>query len=171
MGYASRAGRARTSSSSPQAHAICDRCAFRYNHYELRWQMDYAGASIVNKRILVCERCYDDLNPQMQSIIIPADPVPVMNPRVEPFQWDQVDRRQLSGFNAIDPATGIPVQQGDTRVTTIDGDQPDKTRVVQQTGEAPGGLNEEPGTDPNAPGNDDPGLPPGNDDVPKTGPL
>ena len=44
-------------------------------------------------------------------------------------------------------------------------------RVTQQTGEAPGGLNQQPGTDTNAPGDDDPGLPYENVVIPETGPL
>jgi hypothetical protein len=169
MAYASQSGRARTNPSNPQAHAICDRCAFRFNHVDLRWQFDWAGASLVNKRILVCKSCYDEPNPQMRAIVVPADPVPIQNPRVEPYMWDAVDRRQLSGFNTTDPTTGIPVQRGDIRVT-----EDDDTRVPQQTGEPPGGLNEQPGTDPTVPaeaGGDDPGLPPGATEVPKTGPL
>lgn len=150
MGYASRSGRARTSSRNPQAFAICDRCAIWYNHVNLRWQYDWAGASLVNKRILVCNTCYDEPQQQLRAIIIPADPMPIINPRVEPYAWDEVDRRQVSGNNTTNPQTGIPVQQGNTRVTTIDGDIPDKTRVTQQTGEAPYGTNQKPGTDPNA---------------------
>lgn len=66
----------------------------------------------------------------------------------------------------IDPITDIPVPIGQVR-TTQDG----KIRVTQVTGAPPGSLNQEPGTDPNAPGDDDPGLPYGWDVVPKTGPL
>ena len=150
MGYASRSGRARTSATNPQAHAICDRCAFRYNHVDLKWQYDWAGASLINKRILVCNTCYDEPQQQLRAIIIPADPVPIVNPRVEPYAWDEIDRRQVSGNNTVTPQTGIPVQRGDTRVTTIDTDVPDQTRVTQQTGEAPYGTNQLPGTDPNA---------------------
>lgn len=150
MGYASRSGRARTSAKNPQAFAICDRCAIWYNHVNLRWQYDWAGASLVNKRILVCNTCYDEPQQQLRAIIIPADPMPIINPRVEPYAWDEVDRRQVSGNNTVNTQTGIPVQQGNTRVTTIDGDIPDKTRVTQQTGEAPYGTNQKPGTDPNA---------------------
>lgn len=169
MAYASKAGRARTSSTSPQAHAICDRCAFRYNHVDLRWQYDWAGASLINRRILVCKTCYDTPQEQLRAIVVPADPVPIVNPRVEPYQWDAVDRRQLSGFNTTDPLTGITVQRGDIRIT-----EDDDTRVTQQTGEPPGGTNQEPGTDPKVPidaGGLNPGLPPGSDEVPKTGPL
>jgi len=150
MGYASRSGRARTSPRNPQAFAICDRCALWYNHVDLQWQYDWAGASLVNKRILVCDTCNDVPQEQLRAIVIPADPLPIINPRVEPYAWDEVDRRQVSGYNATSPSTGIPVQQGDTRVTTLDDEATDNTRVTQQTGEAPYGTNQLPGTDPNA---------------------
>jgi hypothetical protein len=150
MGYASRSGRARTDARNPRAFAICDRCALWYNHVDLKWQYDWAGASLINKRILVCETCYDEPQNQLRAIIVPADPTPIINPRVEPYAWDDTDRRQVSGYNTTAPFVGIPVQRGDTRVTTIDGNLPDGTRVTQQTGEAPGGTNQKPGTDPNA---------------------
>ena len=150
MGYASRSGRARTDARNPRAFAICDRCALWYNHYQLSWQYDWAGASLVNKRLLVCRTCYDAPQEQLRAIVVPADPVPIVNPRVEPYAWDEIDRRQVSGYNTTNSQTGIPVQQGDTRVTTIDDDVPDRTRVTQQTGEPPYGLNQKPGTDPNA---------------------
>ena len=152
MGYASRSGRARTSARNPQAFAICDRCAIWYNHYQLKWQYDWAGASLINKRILVCDTCYDNPQEQLRAIIIPADPTPIVNPRVEPYAWDEVDRRQVSGYNTTNPQTGIPVIRGDTRVTTLDDEATDNTRVTQQTGESPYGTNQLPGTDPNAVG-------------------
>jgi hypothetical protein len=152
MGYASRSGRARTSARNPQAFAICDRCAIWYNHYQLKWQYDWAGASLINKRILVCDTCYDNPQEQLRAIIIPADPTPIVNPRVEPYAWDEVDRRQVSGYNTTNPQTGIPVIRGDTRVTTLDDEPTDNTRVTQQTGESPYGTNQLPGTDPNAVG-------------------
>ena len=150
MGYASRSGRARTSARNPRAFGVCDRCALWYNHYELSWQYDWAGASLINKRILVCDICYDTPQNQLRAIIIPADPLPVVNARVEPYQWDEIDRRQISGNNTVDPTTGIPVQRGDTRVTSVDSMATDDQRVTQQTGEAPFGTNQLPGTDPNA---------------------
>ena len=166
MAYASQAGRARTSSRSPQAHAICDRCGFRYNHVDLQWQYDWAGASLINKRILVCDTCNDVPQQQLRAIIVPADPMPVINPRIQDFVVAETSNRFTSGQNTVDPTTNIPIVGGDNRVT-----QDDNDRVVQQTGEPPGGLNQEPGTDPNAPGDNDPGLPYNYDEVPKTGPL
>ena len=98
--------------------------------------------------------------------------------------------RLTSGQNTIDPLTGLPVILGSVRVL-----QNGNIRVSQTTGEPPGGLNQEPGTDPVFPitlierdteegeirttldGKDriieenEIGLPYGFVDVPETGPL
>ena len=89
MGYASKSGRARTSPTNPRAHAICDRCGFRFNHDRLRWQFEWRGAALMNIRKLVCRPCYDTPQQQLRAIIIPADPLPIRNPRVEPFAEDE----------------------------------------------------------------------------------
>lgn len=166
MGYASQAGRARTSARNPQAHAICDRCGFRYNHVDLRWQYDWRGASMQNIRLLVCSPCYDTPQAQLRAIVVPADPTPINQPRIQDFVTASSNNRVTSGQDTVNTVTGIPVPGGNTRIT-----QNNNTRVTQQTGEPPNGLNELPGTDPNAPGNNDPGLPYNNTDVPETGPL
>lgn len=77
-----------------------------------------------------------------------------------------MSRRYTSGDDTVDPVTGIPVPGGDVRVT-----QDGAIRVTQTTGEPPGGLNQEPGTDPAFPDTGDTGLPYGFTEVPKTGPL
>ena len=159
-------GRAHVNSRDPRAFGICDRCGFLYNHQHLRWQFDWAGANMINKRILVCAPCEDVPQEQLRAIVLPADPVPIMNPRVQDYITAETNYRVTSGQNTIDPVTGIPIPAGDTRIT-----QNDDTRVTQQTGEPPGGLNTQPGTDPNAPGDNDPGLPYDNTTVPQTGPL
>lgn len=169
MGWASRSGRASTNAANPQAHAICDRCGFRYNHVNLKWQFDWRGTSLQNIRMLVCNTCYDEPQEQLRAIIVPADPVPILNPRLQDFAVAESNTRVTSGQNTVDPVTGIPVPGGNTRIT-----ENDNTRVTQQTGEPPGGLNTEPGTDPTVPaeaGENDPGLPYNNTTVPKTGPL
>jgi hypothetical protein len=89
-----------------------------------------------------------------------------MNPRVQNFVAASTTQRTTSGQDTVDFWTGIPIPGDDGRIT-----QNNNTRVTQQTGEPPGGLNQRPGTDPAAPGNDDPGLPYNNTDVPETGPL
>ena len=157
-------GRAKVSTRGPEAFAICDNCGFLYNHSELRWQFQWAGNKLVNLRQLVCRRCNDIPQTQLRAIIIPADPMPVQNPRVNNWEVAETNYRTTSGQDTVDPETGIPIPGAVMRIT-----EDDNNRVTQQTGEPPGGLNPAPGTDPNAPGNDDPGLPYNNTTVPLTG--
>ena len=168
MSYASRSGRARTSPKNPQAHAICDRCGGRYNHVDLSWQFDWAGAALINKRILVCNHCTDTPQQQLRSIVLPADPPVVMNARPEYFIQAETDYRMTQG-NTVNAQTGIPVPGGDFRIT-----ENDNNRVTQQTGFANGSLNEQPGTDPaaqTAPLETNADLPYDNTTVPETGPI
>lgn len=150
MAYASQAGRARTSARSPQAHAICDRCGFRYNLVDLSWQFDWRGASLQNIKLLVCNGCNDDPQQQLRAIVIPADPMPVANPRTQDFVTAETNTRVTSGLNTVDPRTGLPIQGGNTRVTSLSNVATSNQRTTQQTGEPPGGSNQSPGTDPNA---------------------
>jgi hypothetical protein len=121
MAYASKAGRARISSTNPQALAICDRCGFTYNHVDLAWQFDYAGAGLINKRILVCNSCMDTPQEQLRAIVLPADPTPIVNPRVEVWADAESDYVTTSQPTVYDPLTGIPV--------------PSTTNVVSELGQ------------------------------------
>ncbi len=168
MAYASRAGRARTSATNPQAHAICDRCGERLNHVDLSWQFDWAGAGLINKRLLVCNHCMDTPQQQLRSIVLPADPPVIMNARPEYFVEATIDYRTTQG-NSVNFKTGIAVPGGDTRVT-----ETNQPRTTQQTGFANGSLNQQPGTDPaaqTAPLATDADLPYDNTTVPETGPI
>ena len=138
-------GRAKVSSRNPEAFAICDDCGFMFNHSELRWQLQWAGNKLVNLKQLVCRRCNDIPQTQLRAIVLPADPMPVMNPRVQNYQAAVTDYRTTSGQNTVDPTTGIPIPGTTMRIT-----ENDDYRVIQQTGEPPGGKNTLPGTDPNA---------------------
>ncbi len=145
MAWASRSGRARTSSRNPQAFAVCDRCGIWYNHVNLRWQYDWRGASLQNLRFLVCNSCYDEPQQQLRAIVVPADPVPIVNPRIQDFVAAEMSFQTTSGQNTIDPQTGIPVPGGDVIVT-----QNNYAMVTQVTGAPNGSRNNKPGTDPNA---------------------
>lgn len=138
-------GRAKVSTRNPEAFAICDNCGFLYNHSELRWQFQWAGNKLVNMRQLVCRRCNDIPQTQLRAIVLPADPMPIMNPRVQNYQAASTDYRTTSGQNTVDPETGIPILGNTMRIT-----ENDDYRVTQQTGAPNGSLNELPGTDPNA---------------------
>lgn len=73
--------RIRTDNRSPRAAAVCDRCGFGWNHNALTFQVEFAGDRLVSTNMLVCPDCYDIPNPQVKTIRIPADPVPIANPR------------------------------------------------------------------------------------------
>lgn len=89
-------GSAETNPTWPRAHAICDRCGKRTNHFKLNWQYDWRGPRMQNLRILVCDSCYDAPQQNGQrTIIYPPDPVPVMNPRPEFYV---PDNNPLSGI-------------------------------------------------------------------------
>lgn len=109
MGYASRVGRARTNASNPQAHAICDRCGFRYNFVDLSWQFEWRGATLQNIKILVCNDCLDVPQENIRSIVIPADPTPIVNARVENFAAASSDDLTIVAPPVIDPTTGLPI--------------------------------------------------------------
>lgn len=138
-------GRAKVSTRNPEAFAICDDCGFLFNHSELRWQLQWSGNKLVNLKQLVCRRCNDIPQTQLRAIVLPADPMPVLNPRVQNYQAAVTDYRTTSGQNTINPTTGIPIPGTTMRIT-----ENDDYRVTQQTGEPPGGKNTLPGTDPNA---------------------
>lgn len=109
MAYASISGRARTNPSSPQAHAICDRCGFRYNRVDLNWQYDWRGAALQNIRILVCNSCMDTPQEQLRAIVVPADPVPIDQPRTQDFAQAETNYQTISQTTVYDPITGIPI--------------------------------------------------------------
>jgi hypothetical protein len=112
MSYASKAGRARVSAKNPQAQGVCDRCGIWYTLNDLVWQFDWRGTSLQNLWIRVCKRCLDVPQEQLRAIQLPADPVPVFQPRVENFLADEVDSNQPIGVptgldqNAVMPYNG-----------------------------------------------------------------
>ena len=117
MAYASKLGRARVSAKNPQAAALCDRCGFVYNHVDLQWQSEYRGPVVMNIRILVCRQCLDEIQCQNRAIVLPADPVPIMNPRTQDYDGAESNRRVASVRPVIDPTTGLPIPRPVYRVT------------------------------------------------------
>lgn len=120
MSYASRSGRARTSASNPNAFAVCDRCGIWHNWINLQWQYDWRGASLQNIRFLVCRSCLDTPQEQLRAIVVPADPLPIIQARVEPFVQDETNYQTITQLPVTDPITGIPIP-GTTTLVTQDG--------------------------------------------------
>lgn len=106
-------GRGRVNSRYPQALAVCQRCGFTYNRVDLAPQYQWAGVKLQNLELYVCRtECMDVPQPQIKSIVIPPDPVPVYRPFPE----------QYSETVPSDIATEPPLFQGSDDLTTEDGD-------------------------------------------------
>jgi hypothetical protein len=101
----------------PETHAICDRCSQRWNHNQLRWQHEYRGPVVMNIRILVCPPCLDKIQEQLRAIVLPADPVPVINARPMYFDDAETDYRAVASAPQYDPITGLPLAPTSLRVT------------------------------------------------------
>lgn len=83
MGFPNVNGKARISATRPEAKAVCDRCGFMYSLADLKFQYEWAGTALINQNIMVCTPCLDVPQIQFKTFVIPPDPVPVQNPRVE----------------------------------------------------------------------------------------
>ena len=89
MAYRPHPKRASTNPSNPAAWATSDRSGFVVNHKDMAWQREWAGNQIINKRILVHPSELDKLQEQFRSLVLPPDPVPIMNARPEPYSIDE----------------------------------------------------------------------------------
>lgn len=103
-----RTGRAAVSLRKPRAHAICDRCGFRYNHDQLAWQFQWQGPKLQNIRLLVCRTCMDVPQVQLRTIILPPDPVPIENPRPEAYIPDSNPNSPIGqSINPVAPGSNV----------------------------------------------------------------
>jgi len=64
------------------AWGVCDRCNFVYSLKDLIWQYDWRGNQVQNIKLRVCTRtCADKPYEGWRPLKLPADPVPVRDPR------------------------------------------------------------------------------------------
>lgn len=90
--------RAAVDPSSPRAWATSDRNGMISNHENMEWQWDWAGTSLINKRIMVSRDELDTPQEQLRTIILPPDPPTVINARPENYFIDeQTQRRESDG--------------------------------------------------------------------------
>lgn len=105
-------GRAQVDANNPRAFGVCDRCGLWYNHRDLVWQYQWIGPQLQNLRILVCTAtCLDVPQEQLRTVILPADPYPILNARPEPFAIDEID------FLTTEDGDFLVTQDGDFLVT------------------------------------------------------
>lgn len=110
--------RARVSARSPQAQAVCDRCYLNFSLRSLSWQYQWAGNKLQNLRILVCKTCLDKPQPQLKSLIIPPDPVPLLNTR--PEQYDCTVPSFIAEESATFSGDDLTTETGDPLVWEVE---------------------------------------------------
>ena len=104
-------GRARVSTTNPRAFAVCDRCGCWQNHDRLSFQYEWTGTRLYNTRILVCPRCLDVPFQQLRTIVLPPDPVAILDARTEQFAVDEAGPTSSAiAVAAAQGATVISVQ-------------------------------------------------------------
>lgn len=101
--------------SGPEAAGCCDRCGDLWALRQLRFQHQWRGESLFNLQIRVCPKCYDVPSAFLKTIRIPADPIPVYQPRppqwatmennsTPDLTWDQLYGRWDDGVSVWDPS-------------------------------------------------------------------
>jgi hypothetical protein len=81
--------RARTNAAHPEAWGTCDRSGFITNQRSLQWQYEWGGTRLYNKRVLVAPDMYDKPQRQLGTIILPPDPVSILNARPEQYGMEE----------------------------------------------------------------------------------
>lgn len=121
MGSTSRKGQAQINPSAPEALGICDRCGRLFNLQALTYQYEWRGTTLQNTHLRVCGQCYDVPNEQMRAIILPPDPLPVYDPRVEPFAIDEANHYTISAlFRGVASMTADVDAQAPPLIATVE---------------------------------------------------
>ena len=82
--------RARTNPTSPRAWGTSDRNGMINNQENLCWQFGWRGTELINLRVLVSPDELDIPNRQLGTIILPPDPVSILNARPENYAIDEI---------------------------------------------------------------------------------
>lgn len=112
--------RARVSATQPSSWATDDRSGFIGNHKNMVWQFEWGGTRLINKRILVYPDMLDRPQRQLGSVVIPPDPVPVMNARPEQYFIDEYPvstRYTVDGRIRVTSYRPYPIE----RIVTVPG--------------------------------------------------
>ena len=72
------------------------------NHEDMAFQWDWAGTSLVNKRILVSRDELDVPQRQLGAVILPPDPPPIMNARPENYAIDEESSQPYTTEDGLD---------------------------------------------------------------------
>lgn len=112
-------GRATVSQTNPRALGICDRCGLQYNLDMLKFQYQWNGLQLINLRILVCDLCYDIPSEQLRALILPPDPVPVMNPRPEAYASEVPSYISIETDGVVSPSDVLATEDDSALIGEI----------------------------------------------------
>lgn len=73
----------------PRGRGQCDRCNQIWLLSDLQYQYDYRGDTLTNTRFRVCPPCMDKPYQGNRPIKLPPDPLPLLDPRVEPLAVEE----------------------------------------------------------------------------------
>lgn len=102
--------------NNPRALAVCDRCGFIYNRHMLRQQYQWTGPRLQDVSMVVCPTCLDKPQEQLRTIVLPADPVPIEDPRPGEFASMQISSSPVGPLTTWDvwsKGSGIVLSNGD----------------------------------------------------------
>jgi hypothetical protein len=85
MAFGDIHGRAKVDPQATRAFACCDMCGEWYNRVTLIDQMEFYGDVLTDTGYRACPRCISQPQPQLKPVILPEDPVPIVDPRVEVY--------------------------------------------------------------------------------------
>lgn len=102
-------GRAKVSTRHPRAIGVCNRCGFWYQRTQLRNQLQWQGLKLQPLNIYVCHTCYDRPQPQLKTIILPPDPLPVYLPFPEPFDVEVPSNMTTLGGTWFVTTSGVEI--------------------------------------------------------------
>lgn len=120
--------RAEVDPHNPRGWFSSDRNGHIGNLYRAKWQFEYRGSKLINTRILVHEDELDVPQRQLGTIVIPPDPLPLINARPENYA---IDEEPVSTRYTIDKFGNL----GGTRILmTPAGSLIPSNRIVTLTG-------------------------------------
>lgn len=111
--------RTSTNPRSPRAWGTCDRSGFITNHEKLVWQFDWRGTRLENLRILVAPDMVDKPQRQLGTIILPPDPVGILNARPEQYSMEEHAHLLDQSGNQLFGMDGNPLIGDNDQTTPI----------------------------------------------------
>ncbi len=108
---------ARTNPTSPRAWGTSDKNGFIYNQENLQWQYEWGGTKLYNKRVLVGPDEYDTPQRQLGTIILPPDPVSILNARPERYDIDEMTYRLSQDGTQRLTQEGLPRLESNLQAT------------------------------------------------------